>query len=80
MSDTPVTDRWSCAGARALVTGGTRGIGRAIVHELESLGARVVAVSRTLATGQANHVTGDIANARDRERIINESVQRLGGL
>nr|BAK01776.1 predicted protein [Hordeum vulgare subsp. vulgare] len=33
--------RWSLAGATALVTGGSRGIGHAIVEELVGLGARV---------------------------------------
>ncbi|GLT55371.1 hypothetical protein SLA2020_285000 [Shorea laevis] len=33
--------RWSLCGMTALVTGGTRGIGHAIVEELVGLGARV---------------------------------------
>lgn len=39
-------DRWSLEGRRALVTGGTLGIGRAIVEELLAHGARVIFVAR----------------------------------
>nr|GMD01433.1 tropinone reductase homolog [Ipomoea batatas] len=39
--------RWSLHGMTALVTGGTRGLGFAIVEELASLGATVYTCSRT---------------------------------
>ncbi|XVE59316.1 hypothetical protein DITRI_Ditri05aG0036100 [Diplodiscus trichospermus] len=39
--------RWSLQGMTALVTGGTEGIGHAIVEELAGLGARVYTCSRT---------------------------------
>ena len=42
-------ERWSLAGATALVTGGSKGIGHAIVEELAGLGARVHTCARNAA-------------------------------
>ncbi|KAI8573943.1 hypothetical protein RHMOL_Rhmol01G0315500 [Rhododendron molle] len=42
----PSINRWSLDGATALVTGGTRGIGRAVVAELAGLGATVHTCAR----------------------------------
>ncbi|CAO2141778.1 unnamed protein product [Urochloa humidicola] len=45
--------RWSLAGATALVTGGSKGIGHTIVEELAGFGARVHTCSRSVADLEA---------------------------
>jgi len=68
---------WRLDGRTALVTGGSRGIGRAIALELGELGARVLIVARTPADVDeatiALGVTGlaaDVTSAVDRLRIV----------
>ncbi|CAI9302746.1 unnamed protein product [Lactuca saligna] len=48
-SSATTNSRWSLAGMTALVTGGTRGIGYAVVEELAGLGAAVHTCSRNEA-------------------------------
>jgi NAD(P)-dependent dehydrogenase (short-subunit alcohol dehydrogenase family) len=70
---------WQLGGRNALVTGGTRGIGRAIVSELARLGAQVTLVARSQADvdaavrelgGGVTGVAGDVTSAADRARIV----------
>jgi Tropinone reductase 1 len=56
---------WRLDGKRALVTGGTRGIGAAIVAQLRALGARVITVARREAD-----VCADVTVAGDRARVV----------
>jgi len=76
---------------RVLVTGGTRGIGRAAVEAFLGAGARVAVngtsdatVARTLdelAVGaRAVAAPGDVAVVADCERIVAEATEGLGGL
>jgi NAD(P)-dependent dehydrogenase (short-subunit alcohol dehydrogenase family) len=70
---------WQLRGRNALVTGGTRGIGRAVVSELLELGATVSLVARSQADVDAavrelgdrvTGVAGDVTSAADRARIV----------
>jgi len=66
-----MTTPWRLDGCTALVTGGTRGIGRAIVDELRDFGARVLAAARTpVAIDGVEVVTADVATAEGRARIV----------
>jgi NAD(P)-dependent dehydrogenase (short-subunit alcohol dehydrogenase family) len=70
-------------GRRALVTGGSRGIGAAIVRRLLDAGAQVVTTARTATAetpADAQFVTGDVSTEAGARAIAAHAVEALGGI
>jgi short-subunit dehydrogenase len=95
MDPTPHWPRWRrrLAGSRALVTGASSGVGRAVALELVRRGARVLATGRRserlaaladeaagLAGGPLVYEAGDITSSDFRRRLVDAATQQLGGL
>jgi len=74
------------SGRVAIVTGGTKGIGEAIVRHLAGVGARVVAVSRSTPTamsgpprdGEVVTVAADMAVKREVDQMVDAVLARHG--
>ncbi|MCE7064058.1 SDR family oxidoreductase [Dyadobacter sp. CY326] len=68
-------------GKVALVTGGTKGIGKAIADRLTQSGARVIITARNnaLQPAEGQHfIAGDLANADDTVRVAEQIHQQFG--
>ncbi len=71
------------AGRRALVTGGTAGVGAAIVSRLVAAGARVATTARSSrpATDASElYVQADVSTANGVDEVVRAVVERWGGV
>lgn len=86
----PVLDRFDLHGRTAVVTGSTRGLGRAFARALAEVGANIVVVGRNAAAAalvkeeleaigaECLIVLADVTSRADVERIARNAIQRFG--
>jgi NAD(P)-dependent dehydrogenase (short-subunit alcohol dehydrogenase family) len=71
------------AGRRALVTGGTKGVGAAVVKALAEAGTKVVTTARSVPDGSpegVHYIAADITSATGCAAVAKEVLAHLGGI
>lgn len=82
MANTSI-DKTEFNGKRVLVTGGTKGMGEAIVKRLASAGATVITTARTVPSDLQSSVLfiqADVSKMDGIETVVNGVHERLGGI
>jgi NAD(P)-dependent dehydrogenase (short-subunit alcohol dehydrogenase family) len=68
---------------RALVTGGTKGIGAAVVETLRDAGAQVVTTARSIParwTEGVHYIAADLSTLEGASAVAQSTLQQLGGI
>ena len=76
-----MSDNLELTGCRALVTGGTQGIGEAVVARLREAGVSVLTTARSTPPSLANSelfVAADIATSKDCDTVVDAVRERIG--
>lgn len=70
------------SGKIAMVTGGTKGLGRAIADRLDKAGAKVIVIARSKPedTGNMHFISADLSTATGTEKVIKEVLSKFGHL
>lgn len=70
------------AGKRVLVSGGTKGLGRATVERFLAGGAQIITAARAIndAIDGVEYVEADLTTAEGGERLARVAIERLGGI
>lgn len=77
---------WNLSGKKALITGGTKGIGLAVVQEFVSLGAEVIVVAREKSEEEifqdssVHFFQGDVSDPETRLKLIQVVQEKWGQL
>jgi NAD(P)-dependent dehydrogenase (short-subunit alcohol dehydrogenase family) len=81
-NEPPTRETTEFSGKRVLVTGGTKGIGEAVVNRLVCGGATVITTARSVPDGgnPKRFVQADLSTREGVDQVIHATLDRLGGL
>ncbi|HBM12648.1 MAG TPA: short-chain dehydrogenase, partial [Rhodospirillaceae bacterium] len=71
------------SGRRALVTGGTKGVGAAVVQSLRNAGVKIMTTARTIPDMPQDdvlYVAADVATAEGCQTVADAALMQLGGV